>query len=363
MPTPGMNTSFELSDADSWVACGAMITFGDMAHIGWGRASWHPFPTDEEKKGKWFYFPDFFLRDPRPWVRFQYEASIAIDVLLKLIMDISHNHEPPKPISWESPSRSLFEEGFHALQQAFRGVKLDKAVLYAFSKSVSKMTKAHRQRALLHIMEYASKTPTYAYGFWSDSEGLMGATPELLFHCHERQLETMALAGTQKASDSDDMCADPKLVREHRIVLDDIASRLSPFGQVHAGSMQLLVLPTLKHLYTPIEVELDVPLNFPSLVKVLHPTPALGGFPRAAAWEWLTEYNRLLPRGRFGAPTGLWMAESALMACFVAIRNVMWDSKSLQIGAGCGLIAESDIKKEWTEILLKTESIKGFLHI
>lgn len=369
-PQNGQDLAFdhlEALDVDLWLTNGALIAFDDTAYIGFGEAFWDSSPAPHgNKKALCFYFPDFFLQDPKPWVHYQYETLLPISLLRKLLAQLPIEKQIA-PIRWQEPERSLFQDGFQTLQEAFKDCKLDKAVLYAFSKRELSLSKADRQKALKGVLGYASTTPTYAYGFWSNSEGLIGATPEMLFHAQADKLQTMALAGTQKASDKSDMREDLKLVREHKIVVDDIKTRLKPFGHVVTGSMQIRELPLLKHLYTSLEMQLFRPLDFSALVTILHPTPALGGFPSESAWLWLKGYNVTLPRGRFGAPVGLLMNHAGAISneifCFVGIRNVMWDSKSQKIGAGCGIIAESDLDAEWAELLLKTTSILRFLNL
>ncbi len=41
----------------------------------------------------------------------------------------------------------------------------------------------------------------------------------------------------------------------------------------------------------------------------------------------------------------------------------MWDDNGLMMGAGGGIIAESDLEMEWQEVLLKTKSIVRLLDL
>jgi menaquinone-specific isochorismate synthase len=40
---------------------------------------------------------------------------------------------------------------------------------------------------------------------------------------------------------------------------------------------------------------------------------------------------------------------------------MQWDEKEIHIGAGCGLVAESQCTREWAEIKLKLQAIKEML--
>lgn len=355
--------SLNESDIEQWLNSGVIFSCqSGKILIAWGKSYWSSNP--EGTDSSWFYFPDFFLTIKQPWVHFEHSAIISIDQLLLLLEEIPL--EVPLPLKWENPSKEIFEKGFNDLQKLFRETELKKVVLYALSNSPTPLTPAHRKQALLNILHYLRDAPVFAYGFWNDSEGILGATPELLFrleHTTPPVLQTMALAGTQKSGETSQMLHDEKLLLEHLIVVDDILTKLTKLGEVTLGQLQVLSLPVLSHLYTPISVKLHHSQSFSSIVAALHPTPALGGFPKEFALKWLSEYNNLIPRGRFGAPVGFWDHRSLQNVCYVGIRNVMWDANGSVIGAGCGIIAESSLKNEWEEVLLKTKSITRFLHL
>ena len=98
----------------------------------------------------------------------------------------------------------------------------------------------------------------------------------------------------------------------------------------------------------PIEVILEQPIDFKAATTALHPTPALGAFPKEAGFTWLENYNQQMPRGRYGAPVGCLLNNQA--TCIVAIRNVQWKGSQAKIGAGCGIVKESVLENEWNEI-------------
>lgn len=353
------------SEFQQWLLEGVLMPFqAGTVLIGWGELRWQSEPS--QNKNISFYFPDYFLQNGSSWLISDNTAVVSINELLALFDHFSEDES--SVIHWENPSRELFNNGFNELHRLFQETELKKVVLYAFSKSKDRLSLAHRTQALKSILLYALEAPVFPYGFWKESEeGLLGATPELLFRIAATTptiLETMALAGTQKTDESSQtMMKDEKLLNEHHIVVEDIASNLEQLGEVEIGQLQVLQLPVLSHLYTPIKLKIHQQSSFSDFVKILHPTPALGGFPRSIAKKWLSDYSRVLPRGRFGAPVGYWDSRTNECSCYVAIRNIMWDDQHLFLGAGCGLVLQSDQQKEWDEILLKTTSIKRFLKL
>ncbi|MBA2727819.1 MAG: chorismate-binding protein [Parachlamydiaceae bacterium] len=360
----GATSNLQMSDIEQWLIEGVIFSHqpGKIL-IAWGESYWHE--TPKEKNSNWFYFPDFFLSEKKPWLHFEKSSILPTSELISLLDGVPL--ETPKMIKWKNPSKDLFVKGFQELQGLLRSRKLEKVVHYALSKSSDTITPSHRKRAILSILKNVQETPVFAYGFWKDSQGILGATPELLFKVQKsspKVLETMALAGTQKTDSlSYQMLDDEKLLHEHDIVVDEIALRLSSFGQVDIGKLQILSLPILSHLYTPFCVRLHHADDFSTFANLLHPTPSLGGRPRDTSMKWLHTYNRILPRGRYGAPVGYWDSLSNEQVCYVAIRNIMWDDNGLMMGAGGGIIAESDLEMEWQEVLLKTKSIVRLLDL
>lgn len=352
------STAFSLSD---WLEQGVILSQGNgKILLGWGTLQWIPKPHADQIS---FYFPDFFLENSSPWLVPAQCCSIAATDLLSQLEHTELPCETIEPILWELPDKTRFSQAFYELQKLFLTTPLEKAVLYGCSRSAQQITAAHRKQALIKILQDSLAFPLHVYGFWKGSqEGILGATPEVLFRHDSNasgRLYTMALAGTQKNNKAVlSMMKNPKLLHEHGVVVEDIRSRLALLGAVSMEKLQILQLPLLSHLYTPLSVQLSTTPPFDKLVNALHPTPALGGFPRQAAVNWLKKFNTHLPRGRFGAPVGCLNPHLNEYKCYVAIRNITWDRQGITMGAGCGIVAQSHFETEWEEFLLKTQSIK-----
>ena len=194
----------------------------------------------------------------------------------------------------------------------------------------------------------------FSYGFAFNSEGLLGITPELLFRVSDGILETMALAGTGPI-DGPDLRRDEKECREHALVIDHIREALAGLGTMTVGDTVEKPYGLLKHLYTPIQLRLESIPSFDDLVRRLHPTAALGGWPRSAALKWLKNQEFHQRRRRFGAPFG-WQEGEAMM-CVVAIRCLQWKGRRAQLAAGCGVVTGSQSEREWKELQLKRQAV------
>lgn len=328
--------------------------------IGWGKRVWMENALFSHQPQ--FYFPDFFFTRKHAWFYHEHSLRISKQKFHSLLQTI-----PSKKslLNWQFPSKSAFREEFDALQDLFKNQFLKKAVPYTFALSSSLIKAESLLTSLKSCLFYTLEYPIHIYGFWEESEGILGATPEVLFIQTPLKgkwhLSTAALAGT--VSDDFSSADSKKNLEEHQWVVKGILESLSPFGTPLCKSLDFLKFPLLKHLHTPIEMSLDSPLDESQVIQALHPTPALGAYPCSYGKTWLESYEKRTPRLRFGAPVGFKLPEESLFSCYVAIRNMQWQQGNIRLGAGCGIVSSSEFDEEWSEILLKLKSIKHLLDL
>lgn len=347
---------------EEFLSSGTVIAFQEKKLLlGWGARSWsRTCPRDEQYS---FYFPDFFLDDPAPWF---YQEKTGVISTAELLKELERSAKHPcEPLAWSPPSYSLYSSMFRELKEEYLQTgALKKGVPFAQSIAKGTMTHQRRAEALLSLLKQSENSPCYLYGFWDSREGILGATPEILFRKGEgnQEIETVACAGTC-AGDADAILFfnDPKELIEHRYVIDGIKNSLSSFGEVAVSDMQVLDLIIIKHLYTPITLTPNLPADFEELVQALHPTPALGAYPKEAGSAWLRKLQKSIDRKRFGAPVGFMAKDADLFACYVGIRNAQWNESEIGVCAGGGVVLKSELEKEWKEISLKLSTIKKML--
>lgn len=351
-----MSTLFVNND---FLACGTIVSNrkGRLL-IGWGnRQNQENINPNEEVN---FYFPDYFLSINKPWSTHQFTRELAIEELILALEQLA-SYPPSKNLDWKNVGAGFFSRSFDDLQQRFASGTLTKAVPFIFESAVHNMNPTILRHSLLSVLHYAKNNPVYLYGFWDQEEGMLGATPEYLFQRNSTTVNVLACGGTCPRAEAFCLAKDPKQRSEHDLVVKGIKKSLSSFGKVVQGDLDLLILPTLCHLITPIAVQLDRSADFCTLVHALHPTPAVGAFPKKAGMEWLKNYQMIIDRFRFGAPAGYVWRKKQEEACYVAIRNIQWSKEQMKIGAGCGIVSQSQFDLEWKEIQLKIQSIKDLL--
>lgn len=284
-----------------------------------------------------FFAPDFALSTAEPWFTGE-EVDFPLQEPLEL----------PALLSKAEPSSADFARMFEEISARIKAGEFEKVVPMV-CEELEFAEPLDRRMFRMPILENQ-----FGYGFQFGDEGLAGVTPEVLFSVQDGVLSTMALAGTGRA-DAPSLLNDAKELHEHRLVIDHIVSELSEWGEEEVGVTQEITYGALKHLRTPIRVNLDRAPDFEALVARLHPTAALGGWPRKPAVQWLEKQDFHLQRGRFGAPFGF--VDGERMLCVVAIRGVQWKGSCLQISAGCGVVSESQVLSEWRELELKRQAI------
>ncbi|MEO8034883.1 MAG: chorismate-binding protein [Acidobacteriota bacterium] len=319
--------------------------------VGWGPFEQLPFRRPERPA---FFITDFFLDDPHPWRHPATWEELAVEELAARFEGIDPPHVDWAPLelaAW----RPLFDSALAVMQRG----DLKKIVPVLFENGQVDRGD-HWGFFLRHLANLAPGT--WAYGYSYQSHGLVGATPEVLFRSENRAYATMALAGTRPLARAMELFSDPKELREHRLVVDDIIRRLAPFGNVEVGSLDVLRLPAIAHLATPIRFQESggsEKMSFSEMIRRLHPTAALGASPRNVVGErWLREADRGVKRRSFGAPFGVEREDRSALA-LVAIRNVQWNSGELRIGSGAGLLLESDLEREFEELRQKRQTVKA----
>lgn len=302
-----------------------------------------------------FFNPHFFMEGENPYTLFGQRAQVTGDELSRFVSQLAPQDSPR--LEWQKPDKADFLNVFELILNEMDKGTLKKAVPVAFEVTKTAISDALKAHLILSVLR--SDHGGFGYGFWDDTGGIIGLTPELLFAHKGDKVETMALAGTSK--NAEELISDAKLKVEHQLVVQDIHERLGQLGRVSVGESAPEQFGSIYHLKTPVQL---VPKpdqgHFEDLVTALHPTAALGVFPRTFDWQWLRNLGGLRRRRHYGAPIGL-RSESGQGICFVAIRNIQWDTQEMWISSGAGMLAESDPEKEWSELELKRELTKKIL--
>lgn len=265
--------------------------------------------------------------------------------------------EYPPAQQWKdlvSRAVARIDEGAFEKVVLAREVRCTAETLFDVPAAVSRLDEAYPDATLFAAQDF-------------DCE-FIGATPEYLVRLSRSTVHTLGLAGTtprgatpeEDASYERGLTDDPKILHEHDVVvrmLRDALSNACTELSV-APSPAVLKLANVQHLSTAVEGTLgkDAP-GVMEFAERLHPTPALGGHPRAESLDWLHR-NEGLERGWYAGAVG-WTDTSGQGEFAVAIRSALIRGNSASLYAGCGIVADSDPDDEYAETCAK---LRPMLH-
>jgi isochorismate synthase len=142
-------------------------------------------------------------------------------------------------------------------------------------------------------------------------------------------------------------------------VVDEIAATLAPYCDELSvpDEPSLVAFRSVAHLGTRIEGRLHRPVGVLELLERLHPTPAVGGTPRADALE-LIRRCEAGDRGHWAGPVG-WVGAGGEGEWMIGIRSARLhdDARSVTLRAGSGVVAGSEPEAEAAETDVKLATV------
>jgi menaquinone-specific isochorismate synthase len=180
----------------------------------------------------------------------------------------------------------------------------------------------------------------------------VGATPELLVRRTGTEIVCHPLAGTitlppNVAPDDYEtwLLGSTKNLHEHGVVVDEIVRNLANvYDDITADAEPSIVtLRTVAHLGTWITARshnLDDAPDALEVLRMLHPTAAVGGIPQESAYELIRRLEEH-DRGNFAGPLG-WIDAEGDGEWWIALRGVLIEGRDFEAWAGAGIVSESD---------------------
>jgi salicylate biosynthesis isochorismate synthase len=222
----------------------------------------------------------------------------------------------------------------------------------------------HDPAAVLGVLREAFPS-CYVYAIARGDATFLGASPELLARREGQRASTVALAGsTRRSADPavDDHLGE-RLMRsdkdreEQAIVARRIERLLRPHAVWVTAAPEPVVVrvANVQHLATPIRAQLARPVGAVELAGLLHPTPAVGGEPLAAAAPLIPALEGL-DRGWYAGPLGWTDATEDGELC-VALRCALLRGRVARCYAGVGVVRDSDPAAELAETEVKLEAL------
>ncbi len=211
----------------------------------------------------------------------------------------------------------------------------------------------------------------YVFAFKRNESIFFGASPEKLAKISKGWIEADALAGSisrGKTEQEDkvleyELLNSKKNLHEQNAVVEFITSSLHKISDEIIFNEHPVIrkLPNIQHLWTPIKAKIKNKMPLFSILKELHPTPAICGAPWMNALKSITEMEEH-DRGLYAGIVG-WLSFENEAEFAVAIRSALYKKKKIFAYAGCGIVEGSEPQEEFNETELKLKPIKNlFIH-
>lgn len=219
---------------------------------------------------------------------------------------------------------------------------------------------------------------TFVYCFFHPEVGMwLGASPEQLLHANDRNFKTIALAGTQKDKGAVEIIWKNKEQEEQQFVTDYIVEKLKNVTtKLLVSKPYSIKAGNIWHIKTDICGTLNTGFGLQKVIQLLHPTPAVCGFPKEVTKAFLLKnenYNRNFYSGFLGElnidnKTDLFVN---LRCMEVELAYATADKSSQKFPGlaptkahlfmGCGITKDSIPEKEWEESVNKSATMRRVL--
>lgn len=186
-----------------------------------------------------------------------------------------------------------------------------------------------------------------------------GASPEVLLAAEDGLASTMSLAGTlpAKKGGTGDFEWQNKEKEEQNLVTNFIREKLIASGISDFIEAPLETRPAgpVVHLLKRFSFNVPASLSVLEVARILHPTPAVCGLPADMALKEILSiegHSRGYYTGFLGPVSSTRTAQ-----LFVNLRCMQIMEKNAFIFVGGGLLAESEVEREWQETATKAETL------
>lgn len=257
-------------------------------------------------------------------------------------------------------SKERYYDAFSLFLRAIQSGEFSKLVLARSARHVFVNEKTSPTTLFFKACKQYPRMMTYLChipeaGTW------IGSTPEILLTGNPGALETVSLAGTMPISeDSDEAAWTNKNKQEQRIVssyiketLKSIGIRVKEKGPFTARAGKLL------HIKTEFLFNFDKMSRLGTLVRQLYPTPAVNGYPKRSAYNFILK-NERFDRKFYSGLCG-WVEPDAITDLYVNLRCMQVYDDAAELYAGGGIIRNSELTSEWNETNEKLKTMGAIL--
>ncbi|WP_162126087.1 chorismate-binding protein [Flavobacterium phycosphaerae] len=320
------------------------------------------------QKNDHLYFLENFQETGFVFAPFDGEAIPYIpqkhsDVMVEKIYNSNYHFQNGNSDSPDENAKTAYETLVKKGVEAIETNEFQKVVLSR--KEVVKLTAFDIEMVFRKLTQHY---PTaFQYCFFHPKIGMwMGATPEQFLKIKDKNIQTVALAGTQVAANGEKIVWHEKEKTEQQLVTDFILEGLQHLvSELTFSSPYSVQAGNIWHIKTDILAKAKSKKTFSTIIEALHPTSAVCGLPKAAAKEFILQnegYNREYYSGFLGEfNIDLATFRTQQSDLFVNLRCMKIVGDTAELFMGCGITKDSVPEDEFTESVNKSMTMKKVL--
>ena len=190
----------------------------------------------------------------------------------------------------------------------------------------------------------------------------IGSTPEIILSEERGRWHTVSLAGTMpmqgetvpenwSLKNREEQMLVSAFLRD---VLGRVGARLTEEGPYTARAGQVV------HLNTDFFFDLETNENLGDILHELHPTPAVCGLPKQAAYDFILG-NEGYERGYYSGVIGWLDSWGGHTSLYVNLRCMRVDGARATLSAGGGILPSSAEENEWEETRHKMDTMRRII--
>ncbi len=212
-----------------------------------------------------------------------------------------------------------------------------------------------------------SNPAPYTYLLKTGKDAIIGASPEMLVRCRDRQLNYRPIAGTRPrgatpAEDlqlAEEMRNDEKELAEHMMLVDlgrNDLGRVAAFGSVQVDELlSVEQYSKVQHLVSSLSASLRDGCDQFDALAACFPAGTVTGAPKVRAMEIIDE---LEPDARgIYAGAVLYLDYAGNLDSCIAIRTIELRNDIASVQAGAGIVADSVAESEFEETKHKARAL------
>lgn len=297
-----------------------------------------------------------------------------VDLFYQLKENVLHDFSSLKKIGLTQTNShesafSDWENSFKRAKKYLNSSDLEKIVI-SRKETYSANTLLNHQLLFWHPIYEALTNQDHYFVFYRNKHGHFHFTksPETLIKINKNKYQIDALAGTRKKSSNpienekiqNELLNNEKEKREQQLVKESIIETLNHCHVSITGITPPAIkeLNYVQHIHSVIEGEISKD-KFIEVIEHLHPTPAVGARPKTGVK--LIEIAEKQKRGLYAGIFGFKTQNTLNIA--VNIRNIDFTSNQINLYAGCGILAESNLLNEFKETKRKLKNFTNFINI